>query len=277
MRKITVRDIVKMKGREKIAMITAYDYPTARIIDKAGADMILVGDSLGMVVYGYESTHRVTMMHMVLHTEAVARAVQRAMVVADMPFGSYEVSIEDAVRNAIRLVRAGADAVKLEGGAEVVDRVKAIVRAGIPVVGHIGLTPQRYLVYGGYRRRGRTVREAEKIIEDAKALEKAGVFSIVIEFTAEEVASAITREVGVPTICIGSGRYCDGQVLVFHDVVGLSEPTPPFAKTYTDLATAIRDAVSRYVKEVKEGLFPEEQHVFHMKEPFSGLEKKPKP
>ncbi len=261
-----MRDIIRMKGREKIVMITAYDYPTARIVDEAGVDIVLVGDSLGMVVYGYESTHKVTMTHMVLHTEAVARAVKRAMVVADMPFGSYEASVEEAVRNAIRLARVGADAVKLEGGAEIVDHVRAITRAGIPVMGHIGLTPQRHLVYGGYRRRGRTAREAEAIIEDARELEKAGVFSIVIEFTAEEVAEAITKEVSVPTICIGAGRYCDGQVLVLHDVLGLSEPVPPFAKTYTDLRSIILGAVKNYVEDVKKNRFPSEEHVFHMKE-----------
>jgi len=254
-----------MKGSRKIVMITAYDYPTAKLVDRAGVDMVLVGDSVGMVVYGFPSTHYVTMEMMVLHTSAVSRAVEKAMVVADMPFLSYEHSRREAVLNAGKLVRAGADAVKLEGGVEVVDKVEAIVKAGIPVVGHIGLTPQRYLVLGGYRRRGRTVEEAERIIEDAKALEEAGAFAIVIEFTAEEVATKITQQLNIPTICIGSGRYCDGQVLVLHDVIGLSETPPPFAKRYANADKLILEAVKNYAREVREGLFPTEKHVFHMK------------
>ena len=265
MGRLTVRDIVKMKGSRKIVMITAYDYPTAKLVDKAGVDMVLVGDSLGMVVYGFPSTHHVTMDMMVLHTSAVSKAVKRAMVVADMPFLSYEHSRREAVLNAGRLVRAGADAVKLEGGVEVADKVEAIVKAGIPVVGHIGLTPQRYLVLGGYRRRGRTVEDAKHIIEDAKALEEAGAFAIVIEFTAEEVAAEITQQLSIPTICIGSGRYCDGQVLVLHDVIGLSETPPPFAKKYADASKLVLEAVKNYVEEVRKGIFPSEEHVFHMK------------
>ncbi|MET1100961.1 MAG: 3-methyl-2-oxobutanoate hydroxymethyltransferase [Pyrodictiaceae archaeon] len=267
MGRITVREIISMKKKgEPIAMVTAYDYPTAKIVDEAGVDMILVGDSVGMVVYGYPSTHQVTMDIMLKHTEAVARAAKRALIVADMPFGSYETSSEEAVKNAIRLVRVGAGAVKLEGGTEYADRVRAIVNAGIPVMGHIGLTPQRYLRLGGYRKRGKTRSELESLIEDAVSLEEAGAFAIVIEYTAEEAAREITRRIEIPTICIGSGRYCDGQVLVLHDILGLSEHIPPFAKKYANLSEIILDAVRRYVEDVKTRRFPGEEHVFHMKE-----------
>ena len=270
MARLTVRDILAMKGRRRIVMVTAYDYAFARLVDAAGVDVVLVGDSVGMVVHGLPSTRQVTMDMMLLHTESVARAVRRAMVVADMPFGSYEASREEAVRNAIKLVRAGADAVKLEGGVEYADRVEAIVRAGIPVMGHVGLTPQRSLVLGGYRRRGRTAEDAERVIEDARAVEEAGAFAVVIEYTAEEVAAEITRRLRIPTICIGSGRYCDGQVLVLHDILGLYEEVPPFAKKYADLATVVREAVARFAAEVRRGLFHSEEHVFHMKERWAG-------
>ncbi len=263
--KITVRDIVKAKGRRKLVMITAYDYIFAKLVDEAGVDMILVGDSVGMVVHGLSSTIPVTMDMMLLHVSSVARAKPRALVIGDMPFLSYEVSIEEAVRNAGLMLKNGAEAVKIEGGSEIADTVKALVRAGIPVMGHIGLTPQRSLLIGGYRRRGRKREEAERIIEDAKTLEKAGVFAIVIEYTAAEVAETITREVSVPTICIGSGPYCDGQVLVLHDLLGFYEEIPPFAKKYADLRSIIIDAVSRYAEEVRKGLFPSREHYFTMK------------
>jgi len=266
MEKITVIDLVKKKGREKIVMVTSYDYAFARLVDKAGVDAILVGDSVGMVMHGLKSTLPVSMDDMIHHVKAVAAAKPRALVIGDMPFLSYEASIEDAIRNAGLLVKAGAEAVKLEGGVEMVDRVKAIVDAGIPVMGHIGLTPQRYLRFGGYRRRGRRIEEAKKIIEDAKALEEAGVFAIVIEFTAAEVAKAITEEVSVPTICIGSGPYCDGQVLVLHDILGLYDEIPSFAKKYVDLSKIVIEAISRYAYEVRNGLFPSKEHYFTMKE-----------
>jgi len=252
-----------MKGVEKIAMITAYDYTMAKLVDAAGVDIILVGDSAGMVVHGFESTHPVTMEIMLFHVSSVARARPRALVVGDMPFLSYETSIEEAVKNAGLFIRAGADAVKLEGGLEYVDVVKALVRAGIPVMGHIGLNPQRALLIGGYRKRGVSDVEREKIIEDAKALEKAGVFSIVIEYTAADVAEEVTREVSVPTICIGSGPYCDGQVLVLHDVLGLTENPPPFAKKYVDLSQIIKSSIEKYVEEVKKGVFPSREHYFY--------------
>jgi len=262
MSKITVRDILKYKGRKKIVMITAYDYTFAKLVDQAGVDIILVGDSVGMVVHGYRSTLPVNMDMMLLHVSSVARAEPRALVIGDMPFLSYETSVEDAVRNAGLLVKNGAEAVKIEGGEEVVDIVKALVRAGIPVMGHIGLTPQRYLVIGGYRKRGKKRNEIEKIINDAKQLEKAGVFAIVIEFTAADVAKTITEELSIPTICIGSGPYCDGQVLVLHDLLGLSEQTPPFAKKYADLRNIIINAVQQYIKDVREGRFPSRNHYF---------------
>ncbi|ABN70472.1 3-methyl-2-oxobutanoate hydroxymethyltransferase [Staphylothermus marinus F1] len=265
MKKITIRDILKMKGKKKIVMVTAYDYPFAKLVDEAGVDIILVGDSAGMVVHGLPSTIPVTMDMMLLHVSSVARAKPRALIVGDMPFLSYEVSIEEAVRNAGLMLKSGAEAVKIEGGSEMVDVIKALVRAGIPVMGHIGLTPQRYLLLGGYRRRGVKEYEAEKIIEDAKELEKAGVFSIVIEFTAADIAEEITKEVSVPTICIGSGPYCDGQVLVLHDLLGIYEEIPPFAKKYADLRRIVIDSVKKYAEEVRNGVFPERKHYFFSK------------
>lgn len=240
-------------------MITAYDYPTSKVISEISeVDSILVGDSLGMVVYGLPNTLGVTLDMMVRHTEAVARAKPRQLIVADMPFLTYETSVAEAVKNAGELARAGAEAVKLEGGEEVADVVKAIVRAGIPVVGHIGMTPQRFLKLGGFRTIGK--REREQLVRDALALQEAGAFAIVIENTYSEIAKEITEKVEIPTICIGSGPSCDGQVLVIHDVLGLSEFTPYFAKRYTDLRAAIKDAVTAYAKEVIEGRFPTREH-----------------
>lgn len=260
--KLTIRDILRKKGSEKIAMITAYDYLTAKIVDEAGVDVILVGDSVGMVLHGYRSTLPVTMEMMLLHLSSVMRANPRALVIGDMPFLSYEASIEEAVRNAGRMLKEGADAVKLEGGAEVADVVRALVRAGIPVMGHIGLTPQRYLLLGGYRRRGLKESEREKIFDDAKELERAGAFSIVIEFTAADLAGEITKELSIPTICIGSGPFCDGQVLVITDILGLSAEAPPFVKKYADLRPIISKAVRQYVEDVKSGAFPSKEHYF---------------
>ncbi|MCX8196343.1 MAG: 3-methyl-2-oxobutanoate hydroxymethyltransferase [Acidilobaceae archaeon] len=254
--KIRALDIVKMKGERKIVMITAYDYPTAKIADSAGVDAILVGDSLAMVVFGMPSTHGVTLRDMLRHTEAVARARPKALVVGDMPFGSYEPSDGTAVRSAIAFVRAGAEAVKLEGGSEYADRIRAITRAGIPVMAHIGLTPQRYLKLGGYKMRGSSEEDKKQLLLDAEAVQEAGAFAVVIEFTAPEVAGAVTRRLSIPTICIGSGKECDGQVLVIHDVLGLSEKAPPFAKKYVDFMSIGKEAVERFVKEVREGLFP---------------------
>lgn len=266
LKKKTIRDILKMKGAEKIAMITAYSYIEARLADQAGVDIILVGDSAGMVVHGLDSTIPVSMDTMLLHVSSVARAKPRALVVGDMPFLSYEASIDDAVRNAGLMLKAGAEAVKIEGGAEYADVVRALVRAGIPVMGHIGLNPQRALLIGGYRKRGVSEAEREKILEDARELEKAGVFSIVIEYTAADVAREVTEEVSIPTICIGSGPYCDGQVLVLYDVLGLSENIPSFAKRYVDLRTVITEAIKEYVNDVKKGVFPSREHFFYSDE-----------
>ncbi len=272
-KKILPSHIVKMKKRgEKIVMITAYDYPTARLVDEAGVDAILVGDSLGMVVLGYSSTLPVTMEEMLHHIRAVARAKPRALVIGDMPFLSYETSTRDAVLNAGRMLKEGAEAVKIEGGVEVVDKVEAMVKAGIPVMGHVGLTPQRALKLGGYKLMGKKVELAEKIIEDAKALEDAGAFAIVIEFTVAEVAKIITEKLAIPTICIGSGPWCDGQVLVIHDILGLSEEIPPFAKKYVDLSKIIREAVGNYVRDVRNNVFPSKEHtVFMNREEYEKL------
>jgi 3-methyl-2-oxobutanoate hydroxymethyltransferase len=257
--KMTVRKFVKKKGKEKITMLTAYDYPTAKIIAKTDLDGILVGDSLAMVVLGMENTLKVGMEEMLIHLDAVVRAKPKQLIVADMPFLSYETSITDAVRNAGEFARHGADAVKLEGGEEMADVIKAIVKAGVPVMGHIGLTPQRFLRLGGYRTIGKG-NEEEQLLRDAKALEDAGVFSIVVENTYSHVAKRITESVQVPTICIGSGPYCDGQILVIHDVLGLSDFKPYFAKSYVDLKEIIEKAINEYIKEVRELKFPSKEH-----------------
>ncbi len=259
MEKVTVRSFLDMKRKgRKIVMITAYDYPTAKIVDEAGVDGILVGDSVGMVLLGYDSTLKVTMEDMLHHVKAVSRANPRALVVADMPFMSYEPSNRDALENAAKFIRAGAEAVKLEGGVEIVDRVEALVKAGIPVMGHIGLNPQRIYTIGGYRYRGRTEDEAARLVEDALALEEAGAFSIVIELVYAEVAREITRRLNIPTIGIGAGPYCDGQIIVYHDIMGLTPYKLSFVKRYVELYDVMKNAVSSYVSEVREGIFPGE-------------------
>ena len=264
--RVTTRTLLRMKQRgEKISMVTAYDYITARLVDEAGVDVILVGDSLGMVVLGLPSTLQVRMEDMVRHTEAVARAEPGAMIVGDMPFMSYEASVAEAVRNAGRLLAAGADAVKIEGGAAYADVIKAMTRAGIPVMAHVGLTPQRHKLLGGYRLIGKRAEEAREVLEDALGAEEAGAFAVVVEYTAWEVAKKMTEKLSIPTICIGSGPYCDGQVLVIHDLLGLTPSPPPFAKRYADLASAIREAVAQYTREVKQGAFPGSEHYWGMK------------
>jgi len=262
--KITPRHFLKAKkeGR-KIVMITAYDAIQAKIVDEAGVDGILVGDSLGMVVMGYRSTVPVTMSMIIHHLKAVLNASPKALVVADMPFLSYEISKEEALRNAGKLIKLGADAVKLEGGVEIIDIIEAMTRIGIPVMGHIGLNPQRYLLRG-LRLRGSDAEDAKKVFEDAKALEKAGVFSIVIEFTTSEVAAEVTRMLKIPTICIGSGPLCDGQILVFHDVVGLTPNPPPFARKYINALEIFSRAVENYVRDVREGSFPGRNEYYSM-------------
>jgi 3-methyl-2-oxobutanoate hydroxymethyltransferase len=255
-RKVTPADFVKAKKRgHRIVMVTAYDYYQARMADEAGVDGILVGDSLGMVVMGFSSTIPVTVGMIAHHLRAVLNARPRCLVVADMPFMSYEISREEAVRNAGKLIKMGADAVKVEGLGEVVDKVEAMVRSGIPVMGHVGLNPQRSLATG-LRMRGKKAEEAIEIIEASEALEEAGAFSMVIEYAASEIAEEITRRLSIPTICIGSGPKCDGQILVFHDLVGLNPSPPPFAKQYLRAYQLMLEALTLYVKEVRERLFP---------------------
>ena len=272
-KKVSVNDILAAKGREKIAVLTAYDYSTALICDRAGLDILLVGDSAGMVVLGYASTVPVGMLEMLMLCRAVAKGAKRAMIVGDMPFGSYQASSSVAVENAVQLIKAGCHAVKLEGGSEIIGTIKAIVDAGIPVMGHIGLKPQTSSLWEGYRLQGRTKESAMKLIVDAKALEKVGVCSIVLEMVASEVASEITQSVSVPTIGIGSGAGCDGQVLVLHDMLGIYEDIKPkFVKRYAELSKSILDAISHYTNDVKAGKFPEEPNTFHMSpEELAGL------
>jgi 3-methyl-2-oxobutanoate hydroxymethyltransferase len=258
----TLRD--KKAKQEKISMLTSYDYSTAGLVDQAGLDMILVGDSLGMVVLGYENTLAVTMDDMVHHTRAVVRGTQNAMVVADMPFLSYHISIKEAVRNAGRLIQeGGAQAVKLEGGTERVEAIKAILDAQIPVMGHIGLTPQSVNQFGGFKVQGKDLETARKLLRDAQALEKVGVFSMVLEGVPTALAKKVTEEVSVPTIGIGAGPYCDGQVLVINDMLGMfSGHIPKFVKKYVDLQPLIMEALKAYKKEVEEGSFPGPEHGF---------------
>ncbi len=266
--KITVKKLGHMKKKgEKVALLTAYDYPTASLIDEAGMEVILVGDSLAMVTLGYESTLPVTLEEMLSHTKAVTRAVRRAFVVGDMPFMSFQVSPEEAVRNAGRfMAEGGADGVKVEGGRRMAGTVERIVTAGIPVMGHIGLTPQSASQLGGYCVQGKTAEEALILTEDATILEQCGVFSIILESVPEEVAKQIWQRASVPIYGIGAGRYCDGQILVVSDILGLYQKFfPKFAKRYANLSPVIQDALREYVREVKEGDFPSDEHIFHMK------------
>lgn len=263
--KFTVSSFLQAKARkEKITMLTAYDYSMAKIVNDAGIDAILVGDSLGMVVQGYESTLEVTMDDMVYHCRAVSRGAENALIVGDMPFLSYHISVEDAVRNAGRLIQEGkAHAVKLEGGVDQVANVTAIVKAQIPVMGHIGLTPQSVNMFGGFKVQGKDTTQAQKVIDDALALEAAGVFAIVLEGIPEKLATLITEKISIPTIGIGAGRYCDGQVLVIHDLLGMySGHSPKFSKRYAALNETIKDSVTAYITEVKTARFPEEKHTF---------------
>jgi 3-methyl-2-oxobutanoate hydroxymethyltransferase len=263
--KITTAVIRGMKKKgEKITMLTAYDYAMASVLDDVGIEMLLVGDSLGMVVLGYDSTLPVTMNDMLHHTRAVSRGTKSAMVVADMPFLSYQCSVEDAVRNAGRFLQeAGAHAVKLEGGREVAESVQRMTSAGIPVVGHLGLTPQSVQQFGGFKIQGKEKSAAERIAEDAKILEDAGAFSIVLECVPASLAQRITDSLSIPTIGIGAGAGCDGQVLVVNDMLGMYERfVPKFVKQYANLNSSIREAVKAYLEEVKKGSFPDEEHSF---------------
>lgn len=266
-KKLTIQDIISMKKNgERISMLTAYDASFAGLIDAAGIDMVLVGDSLGMVLLGYNSTIPVTMEEMLHHCRAAGRGVKRAVLVGDMPFMSYQVSQNEAINNAGRFLKeAGCDAVKLEGGTEMCDTVKAIVKAGIPLMGHIGLTPQTASQLGGYRVQGRDADSARRLLQSARDLEAAGVFAIVLECIPAQLSEAITRMVSIPTIGIGAGKHCDGQVLVTHDMVGMFEKfNPSFVKQFAKLAPQIKDAVADYNKEVKNGSFPAEEHSFNM-------------
>jgi 3-methyl-2-oxobutanoate hydroxymethyltransferase len=261
----SVRDILSMKNSKKITVLTAYDYTTAQLCDKAGIDILLVGDSGGMVMLGYENTIPVTMEQMCFFTEAVSRGRQNAMLVADLPFMSYQASKSQAIENSGRLIKAGADAVKLEGGLEVKDTVRAIVEVGIPVMGHIGFQPQTTTLQEGYRVQAKTRDAAVKLIEAAKALEEAGAFSLALEMVTKEVSRIISNSIKIPTIGIGSGPDCDGQVLVFHDVLGLYEKIKPkFAKRYLELSGEIVKAVTSYKNDVVSGKFPASEHSFSM-------------
>jgi 3-methyl-2-oxobutanoate hydroxymethyltransferase len=259
-----------MKGiGEKIAMVTAYDAAVARLVDDAGADAILVGDSVGMVFQGHDSTLPVTLEHMIYHASAVRRGISRsrgrAHITVDMPFGSYQASADEAVKSAMRLVaEAGAEAVKLEGGAEYGEVIRRIVRAGVPVMGHIGLTPQSVHAIGGYVVQGKDSEKAHRLLSDARALEEAGCFAVVLECIPAELARSITGQVGIPTIGIGAGLHCDGQVLVVNDLLGVDAAfKPKFVKRYAELGGSIAGAVAAYVGEVRKGAFPAEEHSFH--------------
>ena len=283
--KITVPDIVNHKSgiafdsrassgsnsqsnseKRKIVCLTAYDYPTARFVDEAGVDVVLVGDSLGMVVLGYENTLPLTMEEMLHHTRAVRRGVRKALVVADMPYGSFHGDTREAVRNAVRFVKeAGAEAVKIEGGERRMDLIAQIVEAEIPVMGHIGLTPQSMHAFGGFRVQGKSVEAAERLLRDARAVEEAGAFSVVVESVPRELAARITNELRIPTIGIGAGPDCDGQILVLHDMIGLSVGhTPKFARRYASVGEAIRNAVVAYADDVREGRFPADEESYHL-------------
>ena len=267
--KLALPELAEMKRRgDRIVMITAYDAPSGRIADAAGVDLILVGDSAAMVVLGHDSTVPATMDELVMLTSAVNRGARRPLVVADMPFGSFQVSNEQALENAIRFVKeSSADAVKLEGAGPMLPRVQAIVGAGVPVMGHIGLTPQTATKLGGFKAQGRTAAKAVQLYEDALALQEAGCFAIVLEAVPTPVAEAITRALDIPTIGIGAGAACDGQVLVWHDLLGLYEGhAPRFVKQYAELASVMQAAVASYAGEVRSGSFPEQQHTYSIPE-----------
>lgn len=267
-KKITLPELLaRRQRREPLVVITAYDAPSARLADEAGVDIVLVGDSAGTTVLGLESTVPVTMDEMLVFTRAAARGTRRALVVADMPFGSYQVSDELAVEHAVRFLQdAGADAVKLEGAGRTLSRVRAVVDSGIPVMGHIGLTPQSATALGGYKAQGRTAAAARRLVDEAVALESAGCFSIVLEAMPPVVAARITDAVSVPTIGIGAGASCSGQVLVWHDLVGLTPNPARFVKRYADLAGVVRGALDQYVSDVRAGAFPEDRHTYGMPE-----------
>ncbi len=273
--KVTVPDILNWKShpateltqtRRRITCLTAYDYPTARLLDDAGVDILLVGDSLGMVVLGYDNTLPVTLEEMLHHTRAVRRGVRRALLVADMPYGSYHGEVAESVRNAVRFVKeAGAEAVKVEGGERRLELIVRLVEAEIPVMGHIGLTPQSLHAMGGFRVQGKTPDSAEQLLRDARAVEAAGAFSIVLESLPRELAARFTQQLRIPTIGIGAGPECDGQVLVFHDLMGLTAGNvPKFARRYANLAEEIARAANEYCEDVRSGRFPADEESYHL-------------
>ena len=273
----TMKDFLAMKkAGEKISMLTAYDAAMSQLLAACEVDMLLVGDSLGMVVLGYDSTVPVTMEQMLHHCSAVRRGALEAFVVGDMPFGSYQTGVQDSVRNGLRFVKeAGCDAVKLEGGREVIDEVRGLVRAGIPVVGHLGLTPQTAAQLGGYKVQGKDLDGARRMLEDALMLEEAGAFSLVLECVPAELAELISTELAIPTIGIGAGAGCDGQVLVINDMLGMFERfLPKFVKQYQQLAPLMREGVREYVAEVKSGAFPAAEQSFHAPTDYSSLKQK---
>jgi len=267
--KVTLPSLqAKKQAGEKIVALTAYDYPTAKIVDQSGVDLILVGDSLGMVVLGYANTVPVTMEEMLHHTKAVSRAVQRALIVGDMPYFSYHLSVEETIRNASRFLKeAGAQAVKIEGATpKRLDLIRSLIEAEIPVMGHVGLTPQSIYRIGRFRVRGKQPEEAREIVRSARALEEAGVFSVVLECIPMELAGEITASLRVPTIGIGAGPRCDGQILVFHDLVGFANGyLPKFVKKYADIHGVLEKALQEYAQDVRKGRFPEDRHSYHMK------------
>ncbi|MCX8062010.1 MAG: 3-methyl-2-oxobutanoate hydroxymethyltransferase [Anaerolineales bacterium] len=268
-KKVTLTDLQRKKVQgQPITMLTAYDYPTAKALDEAGLDVILVGDSLGMVVLGYPNTLQVTMEEMLHHCRAVARGARTAFLVGDMPFMSYQVSVQEAVRNAGRFLQEGGmEAVKLEGGRERAETIRAIVAAGIPVMGHLGLTPQSIHQLGGFRLQGRHAAEARRLLEDALILQEAGCFSLVLESVPQQLAALITQQLEIPSIGIGAGAGCDGQVLVTHDLLGLFDRfTPRFVKQYAQLYPLMRAAFAQYIAEVQDGSFPGDEHSFTMSE-----------
>jgi len=265
--RVTVTDLQRMRDRgERITMVTAYDYPTAKLADEAGIPMILVGDTLGMVVLGYDSTLPVTVNDMIHHGRAVVRGAQKAHVVVDMPFGSYQAGWQDALRNAVRIMQeTGCSSVKLEGGQRSAETVARLVEAGVPVMGHVGLTPQSVNVLGGFKVQGRTPREAVHVIQDAKALEAAGAYAIVLETVPTALAHMITQRVNVPTIGIGAGPFCSGQVQVWHDMLGLYDAlTPKHARRFADVGAVIRQALAEYRRQVEAGEFPTRKESFYM-------------
>ncbi len=265
MDKVTPKYLKKKKKEgEKVVLLTAYDFTTAKIEDEAGIDVILVGDSYGTAVLGYSSTLEVTMQDMIPIVGAVRRGAKRAMVIADMPYMSYQTSMENAVLNAGTFMKMGVDAIKLEGGLVVKETVTRLVDIGIPVMGHIGMTPQSYKIFGGYCVRGKTKSDLARLIEDAKILEESGAFSIIVECVLEEATKRITEKVNIPIYGIGAGRHCDGQILVISDIIGISPgPSPRFVKEYLNLQTRIMDAVTKYKEEVENGSYPNSAHTYH--------------